>query len=142
MLAEILPAANAIMNGIAFSILLAGFIAVKQKRVQTHRTLMLSAVAVSVLFLISYVTRVALTGTHRFPELGLLRTVYLVILVSHTILAIVNLPLIVRALYLALRHRYPEHARIVKVAWPIWAYVSLTGVIVYLMLYHLAPALT
>jgi putative membrane protein len=141
-LGETLPAVNAAMNATAFVLLVAAWVAVKRKRVLLHRNLMFGALGVSALFLVGYLTRVALTGTHRFPEVGAVRTLYLLILVSHTLLAIVNVPLILRALYLALRRRYDEHRRLVKIAWPVWTYVSLTGVVVYVMLYHVAPALT
>ena len=141
-LASALPVVNACLNFAAFVILIAGWIAVRRKRIQSHRRLMWSAFAVSALFLVGYLTRMALTGAHTFPDVGPVRTFYLVLLISHSILAAVNVPLILRALYLATKGRYPEHRRVVKFAWPIWVYVSLTGVVVYVMLYHVAPAMT
>ena len=130
------------MNAIAFCVLVGGWFAVRAKRVALHKTMMLTAVGVSALFLIGYLTRVALTGTHRFPEVGVVKTIYLAVLTSHSILAVLNLPLIVWALVLAFKKRFEVHRRVVKVAWPIWIYVSFTGVVVYVMLYHVAPALT
>jgi putative membrane protein len=100
---------------------------------------MLSALACSALFLVGYLTRLALTGTHRFPGGGALRATYLAVLGSHTLLAAAALPLVLRTLYLALRERFEAHRRLARWTFPIWAYVSATGVVVYLMLYHLAP---
>jgi len=79
----------------------------------------------------------ALNGTHRFPDGGLLRATYLVVLASHTLLAVAALPLVLRTLFLALRERFPEHRRIARWTLPVWLYVSVTGVVVYVMLYHL-----
>ena len=99
---------------------------------------MLAACAASTLFLVSYLTRVALTGTHRFPAGGALRAAYLAILGSHTLLAALVLPLVLRALFLALRDRFPAHRRIARATLPVWLYVSVTGVVVYVLLYHVA----
>ena len=101
---------------------------------------MLSACGASALFLVSYLTRIALTGTHRFPGEGALRTVYIAVLASHTVLAALAAPLVLRTVFLALRDRFPAHRRIARATLPIWMYVSVTGVVVYVMLYHLAPA--
>jgi putative membrane protein len=100
---------------------------------------MLAAFASSVLFLAGYLTRVALTGTHAFPGGGALRAVYLAVLASHTLLAAAAAPMVLRTLFLALRDRFPDHRRIARFTLPIWMYVSVTGVAVYVMLYHLAP---
>jgi putative membrane protein len=81
----------------------------------------------------------ALTGTHRFPGDGALRALYLAVLASHTVLAALAAPLVVRALFLALRERFPEHRRLARWTFPVWAYVSVTGVVVYVLLYHVAP---
>jgi putative membrane protein len=100
---------------------------------------MLAACGSSALFLASYLTRVALTGTHRFPGSGLLRGFYLALLGSHTLLAALLLPFALRTLQLSLGARFPEHRRIAKVTFPAWLYVSVTGVAVYVMLYWIAP---
>ena len=100
---------------------------------------MLAACASSVLFLAGYVTRIALTGTHRFPGTGALRAAYLLLLGSHTLLAAAALPLVLRTLQLSLTSRFPEHRRVARVTLPVWLYVSVTGVVVYVVLYHLAP---
>ena len=97
---------------------------------------MLSACVVSALFLVCYLIRVVLTGTHRFPGEGLWRAVYLVILSTHMLLAVIVPVLALRAVQLAWQSRIEAHRRIVRYAYPIWLYVSVTGVIVYAMLYH------
>jgi len=137
-LAGVLPAVNASLNGIAGVLLVAGRLAIRRGREKTHRRLMSAAFGVSVVFLISYVTRFALTGTHRYPEGAPLRGLYLAILISHTVLAALTPPLAVATLWLALRGRIERHRRLARVTWPIWVYVSVTGVAVYGMLYHLA----
>jgi putative membrane protein len=103
---------------------------------------MISAVWVSAVFLASYLTRVALTGTHRFPGEGPLRWLYLAILVSHTVLAAAVAPMALRTLFLGARDRLVEHRRLARLTWPIWLYVSVTGVLVYLLLYQVAPRLS
>jgi len=91
---------------------------------------------VSCLFLVSYVTRVLISGTHKYPGEGVWKTIYLAILMSHMLLAILVPPLALRALFLAIKKRYAEHRRLVRYTWPIWMYVSVTGVLVYVLLYH------
>lgn len=136
-LGALLPSVNAGLNALCAVLLTAGAAAIRARRVALHRRLMLSAFAVSAVFLICYLIRVALTGTHRFPGEGLAKIVYLSILSSHMVLAIAVPVLAVRAIFLGWRHRYDEHRRVVRYAWPIWMYVSVTGVLVYWMLYHL-----
>jgi putative membrane protein len=136
-LAEVLPSVNAALNGAAFVLLLLGWRAIRRGDRARHRALMLSALGCSALFLAGYLTRVALTGTHRFPGGGALRIAYLAVLGSHTVLAVVCLPLVLRTLWLALHERFDEHRRIARFTFPIWAYVSVTGVTVYVVLYHL-----
>lgn len=136
---EVLPTVNASLNALSAILLVAGWRAIRAGRRERHRALMLSALACSALFLVGYLTRLALTGTHRFPGGGPLRTTYLAVLGSHTLLAAAALPLVLRTLYLALRERFEAHRRLARWTFPIWAYVSATGVVVYLMLYHLAP---
>jgi putative membrane protein len=138
-LAELLPPVNATLNGTSAVLVLLGWRAIRSGDRDRHRALMLAALASSVLFLAGYLTRVALTGTHAFPGRGALRAVYLAVLGSHTLLAAVAAPMILRTLFLALRDRLPDHRRIARVTVPVWLYVSATGVAVYVMLYHLAP---
>jgi putative membrane protein len=139
-LGELLPTVNALLNATSAVLLFMGWRAIRAGRRDIHRGFMLAACATSVLFLASYLTRVALTGTHRFPGEGALRSVYLLVLATHTVLAALTLPLVLRTLWLALRARFPEHRRIARWTFPVWMYVSVTGVAVYVMLYHLAPA--
>jgi putative membrane protein len=135
-LAGALPTVNAALNALAFVLAALGFVAIRRGARERHRRLMLAASATSAVFLASYLTRVALTGTHRFPGGGALRAAYLAILGSHTLLAAVALPLVLRTLFLALRDRFPDHRRIARATLPIWLYVSVTGVVVYILLYH------
>ena len=137
-LAAALPTVNAALNALAFVLLTLGYAAIRRGARERHRRLMLAACAASALFLVSYLTRVALTGTHRFPAGGALRAAYLAILGSHTLLAALVLPLVLRALFLALRDRFPAHRRIARATLPVWLYVSVTGVVVYVLLYHVA----
>jgi putative membrane protein len=140
-LADALPSVNAALNATSGALVVLGFRAIRAGDRRRHRALMLAAVGCSVLFLAGYLTRMALTGTHRFPGEGALRALYLAVLGSHTLLAALAAPLVLRTLFLALRERFEAHRRIARVALPVWLYVSVTGVVVYGMLYHLAPAL-
>jgi putative membrane protein len=135
------PAINAALNGTCAVLLIAGRVAIARGDRESHRRLMLGAFAASTVFLISYLIRFATTGAHRYPGEGWDKVVYLIVLFSHMVLAVVLVPLVIRALQHALRGQFARHLRIVKWGWPIWMYVSVTGVIVYFMLYHLAPAL-
>ena len=139
-LATALPTVNAALNATSATLLFLGWRAIRAGRRELHRALMLGACSSSVLFLAGYFTRIALTGTHRFPAGGALRIVYMAILASHTVLAALTLPLALRTLQLSLGARYVEHRRIARVTFPVWMYVSLTGVAVYVMLYWIAPA--
>jgi putative membrane protein len=138
-LAEVLPPVNATLNGTSAVLVLLGWRAIRAGERERHRALMLAAFASSVLFLAGYLTRIALTGTHAFPGSGALRAVYLAVLASHTLLAAAAAPMVLRTLFLAVRERFPDHRRIARFTLPIWMYVSVTGVAVYVMLYHLAP---
>ncbi|HEY3808200.1 MAG TPA: DUF420 domain-containing protein [Kofleriaceae bacterium] len=139
--AQIHPAINAALNLTCFVFLVMGRMAIARGDRATHKRRMLAAFYTSAIFLVSYVIRFATTGPHKYPGHGWDRDFYLVLLFSHMVLAVVLVPLVIGALRRALRGDYPAHLRIVKFTWPIWAYVSVTGVVVYLMLYHLAPAL-
>lgn len=140
-LAETLPSVNAALNLSAFVLLLLAWRAIRRGDRARHRALVLAALASSALFLVGYLSRVALTGTHRFPVEGALKTAYLLVLASHTVLAIVCLPLVLRAFFLGWNERFAEHRRIARWTAPVWAYVSVTGVAVYVMLYQVAPRL-
>ena len=132
-----LPTVNAGLNAVSAVLLTAGFGFVRAKRIQAHRACMLAACATSTLFLISYLAYHAHAGATRFSGTGWVRGLYVAILGSHTILAVVVVPLALRTLWLAWRDRVPEHRRLARVTLPIWLYVSVTGVVVYGMLYHL-----
>ena len=135
------PAINAALNGTCAVLLIAGRVAIARRDQDAHRRFMLGAFTVSAVFLVSYLIRFATTGAHRYPGEGWDKIAYLIILFSHMVLAVVLVPIVIRALQHALRGEFARHLRIVKWGWPIWMYVSVTGVIVYFMLYHLAPAL-
>jgi len=132
-----LPALNATLNAIAATLLIIGYVKIRQGRMETHRRFMLAAFATSALFLISYVVYHANVGSRPFPGQGLVRLVYFVILITHVILAAAILPLALITLNYGLRARFERHVPIARWTLPIWVYVSVTGVIVYLMLYQL-----
>lgn len=132
-----LPALNACLNGSSALLLSAGFLFIRRKKIALHRACMGSAFFLSSLFLVSYLTYHAVHGATRFPHAGWIRTAYLAILISHTALAVVIVPLALRTLYLALRRRFEAHRRIARWTLPLWLYVSVTGVVVYWMLYRL-----
>ncbi len=136
-----LPAWNAALNATSGILLVLGRRAIRAGDRARHRRLMIAAVAVSALFLVSYLARVALTGLHRFPIGGPVRALYLALLGSHTLLAALAAPLALWTLALALRERIAAHRRLARVTYPVWLYVSVTGVLVYLMLYQVAPRL-
>jgi putative membrane protein len=135
------PAINAALNFTCFVFLVLGRMAIARGDEQLHRRRMLTAFTASAVFLVSYVIRFATTGAHKYPGEGLDKTFYLVTLFSHMVLAVVLVPLVITALRRAFRGDFLAHKKIVRFTWPIWMYVSVTGVIVYLMLYHLAPVL-
>jgi putative membrane protein len=137
-IADVLPSVNATLNGTSAVLLFVGYRALRAKRIAAHRFAMQAAFVTSTIFLVSYLTRFYLTGAHHFPGGGWLKVLYLVILFSHMVLAVVTVPLVLRTLYLARASRFVEHRKIAKFTFPVWMYVSVTGVIVYVMLYHLA----
>jgi len=132
-----LPTVNATLNGLAAVLLVWGYSLIRRKRVETHRKVMLAAFVTSSLFLICYLVYHAQVGSVRFPKAGPIRTVYLGILASHTLLAAAVPVLAIITLRRGLGGRYAMHRRIARWTLPIWLYVSVTGVVVYLMLYHL-----
>ncbi len=134
---EKLAALNACLNFFSAVCLVMGYRAIRRGDQATHRRAMITAFLVSILFLISYLTRFYLTGVHRYPGDGIMKTIYLTILTTHTILATLTPFLAIRTLYLGLKGRIEEHRRIAKFTFPIWLYVSVTGVVVYFLLYQL-----
>ena len=127
---------NALLNFSSACLLLAGWFAIRKKKIKRHRFLMSSAFLCAVLFLISYLIRFSLSGIHPYPGAGWDRNFYLTILFTHTVLATLVPFLAIRTLYLALKERFASHRRWARVTFPIWMYVSVTGVVVYWMLYH------
>ncbi len=138
-LETLLPAWNAALNATSGVLIVLGYRAIRAGHRDRHRRLMVAAVAVSAAFLVSYLTRVALTGTHRFPGDGPLKWLYLAILLSHTVLAAAVAPMALRSLFLGWKGRFDAHRRLARVTFPVWLYVSVTGVLVYLLLYQVAP---
>ena len=133
------PALNALLNGTSAALLLTGRVLIAKGRMAAHRACMIAAVTASLLFLGCYLYFHAHVGNIRFLGEGWSRPVYFAILISHTILAIVIVPLAVITLSRGLRARYDQHRIIARWTWPLWMYVSLTGVIVYFMLYQWFP---
>ncbi|HEY2798666.1 MAG TPA: DUF420 domain-containing protein [Thermoanaerobaculia bacterium] len=132
---------NATLNATSAVLLLLAYRAIRRHDVPRHRALMLSAAATSTVFLACYLYYHAHVGSVRFTgQGGPVRALYFAILISHTILAVAILPLVLRTLYLGLRRRDDEHRRIARWTFPIWLYVSVTGVVIYLMLYRLYPS--
>jgi protein SCO1/2/putative membrane protein len=137
MTTPVLPTINATLNATAAVLLVWGRWLISRKRVQTHRRVMISAFVVSCAFLVCYLIYHYQVGSVRFPGTGALRTVYLSILGTHTVLAAAVPVLAIITLRRGLAGRYDRHRAIARWTFPIWLYVSITGVIVYLMLYHL-----
>ncbi len=138
---DLLPTLNATLNALSAAFLVTGYRAIRAGKVEIHWRCMIAAAVTSAIFLAFYLTRFALTGTHRYPVPGITRTIYLIVLGTHTPLAATVPFLAGRTLYLAWRKDFARHRRIARWTFPIWMYVSVTGVIVYLMLYQLAPLL-
>jgi uncharacterized membrane protein YozB (DUF420 family) len=133
----VLAPLNAVLNFSSFVCLVLGYRFIRAGDRERHRKAMMGAVIASILFLVFYVTRFALTGTHRFAGVGFAKTAYLTILFSHMILAVVVVPLVLRLLFLAFNQRFSEHRRLARWTYPVWMYVSVTGIVVYLMLYQI-----
>jgi len=132
-----LPTVNALLNGTAASLLVAGFLLIRAGRREAHRRAMTAAFACSVLFLVSYLVYHFEAGSVRFRGTGSVRTVYLTILLTHTVLAAIVPFLAVTTLVLARKGRFDAHRRLARVTLPVWLYVSVTGVVIYLMLYRM-----
>ena len=133
-----LPAVNAALNGTTALLLSTGWVMIRGRRIAAHRLCMLSAFGVSTLFLASYLYYHAHSGLRHFQGSGWIRPVYFAILISHTVLAAAIVPLAVVTIALGLSARFPKHRRIARWTLPLWLYVSLTGVVVYALLYRLA----
>lgn len=132
-----LPTLNAILNATSAVLLAAGYVLIRQGRQAAHRKVMIAALGSSALFLVSYLVYHAQVGSVRFTGQGLIRTVYFTILVSHTVLAAAIVPLVLVTVSRALRGRFEAHRRIARITLPLWGYVSVTGVVIYWMLYRL-----
>jgi uncharacterized membrane protein YozB (DUF420 family) len=131
-----LPALNAVLNGTAAAFLTAGYIQIRRGRIELHKRCMLAALATSALFLTSYVVYHANVGSRSFPGQGSARLLYFTILITHVVLAAAILPLALTTAARGLRAQYDRHVRIARWTFPIWVYVSVTGVVIYLMLYQ------
>ena len=132
-----LPALNAALNATSALLLLTGYVLIKRQQREAHEKVMLAALTSSALFLISYVVYHLQVGSVRFTLAGPIRVVYFFILITHVVLAVVIVPLVIATSLRAFRRRFEAHRRIARVTLPLWGYVSVTGVLVYWMLYHL-----
>lgn len=135
-LGALLARTNATLNLSSGVLLMIGWVFIRRGDVRRHRLSMLGAVAASSLFLIFYVTRFTITGTHTFAGVGAAKTIYLGILFSHMTLAVLIVPCVLRLLYLVSKERFQDHRRLARWVFPVWLYVSITGFVVYVMLYH------
>jgi len=129
-----LPALNALLNALSAIALVTGFCFIRARRISEHRAAMLTAFVFSSLFLVTYITNNALHGDMRFHGQGPVRSIYFPLLISHISLSVVALPMILITFFLSLSGRFPAHRRLARFTFPIWLYVSVTGVIVYAML--------
>lgn len=134
-----LPAVNATLNGLSAIFLTAGFIFIRRKNQTAHRNCMVTAVILSVLFLACYLTYHFKAGRTVFKDPEWFRPIYLTLLLTHTVLAVTIVPMIIITLSRALRERFDAHKKIARWTWPLWMYVSVTGVIIYLLLYQIFP---
>jgi len=135
---QILPAINAMLNGASGVLLLIAYVFIRLRNIRMHKRFMLAACTTSLLFLVCYVTNHYLRHgiVTRFTGTGFIRPVYFTILISHTILAVVIVPLAILSVVNGLNMRVPQHRRVAKWTFPLWLYVSVTGVLVYFFLYH------
>lgn len=135
-----LPAIEGTLNGLSALFLSAGFVFIKQKKVAAHRACMIAAFCASVIFLILYLTyHIFVHTVTYFRDPAWFKPIYITILTTHTILAVVIVPLVLMTLSRALRQRFDKHKKIARWTWPLWMYVSVTGVAVYLILYQIFP---
>ena len=129
-----LPALNAILNGLAATALLVGYTFIRSRRIRAHRAAMITAFVFSTLFLISYIAHHALHGDVFYPPHAAYRSLYIPLLISHIILAVVALPMVLVTFFFSLTGRIPQHRKIARWTFPLWLYVSVTGVVTYVML--------
>jgi putative membrane protein len=129
-----LPAVNASLNALAATLLFCGWVAIKQRKWRVHRFFMVAAFAASSLFLVSYLVYHAVHGDTRYLGVGAMRTVYFAVLVSHILLSTTVVPLALTAFWFAWRRQFGRHTRVTRVLWPIWMYVSITGVCIFFLL--------
>ena len=135
-----LPHVNATLNFISAVLLTSGFLFIRKGNIPTHRKCMLATCITSSLFLVCYLTYHFFFGSTPFKGTGWIRPVYFTILLTHTILAVVIVPMVLLTLFRALRERFDAHRRIARFTLPLWLYVSVTGVVVYLLLYQIYPS--
>ena len=135
-----LPALNAGLNSTSAVLLVSGFLCIRRHHIAAHRACMVGALVASCLFLVSYLTYHSQVGTTRFTGQGWIRPVYFSILASHTLLAAAIVPLVLLTLRRALRQDFVRHARLARWTLPLWLYVSVTGVVIYVLLYHVVPS--
>ena len=135
-----LPHLNACLNTTSALLLFTGYRFIRARNVVAHRACQIAALVISILFLASYLTYHFNHGTTRFQGTGLVRPIYFTILTTHTILAMVIVPLVILTFYRAFRGDFVRHRKIARITLPLWLYVSITGVIVYLMLYQIYPS--
>ncbi len=135
--AQVLPHVNATLNAISVVLLVAARILIAQRRIDAHRRMMLAALTVSALFLVGYIIYHVTSPIFVFRGTGLVRPIYYALLISHVVLAALALPMILVTAVLGLRRRDSRHRRWARWTWPLWMYVSLSGVVVYLMLYQI-----
>ncbi len=135
-----LPSLNAALNSVSTILLITGFGFIRARRIEAHRRCMWSALATSALFLVSYVTYHAQAGSTRFEGQGWIRPVYFAILLTHIVLAAAIVPLALVTLRRAVKEDFVRHRRLARWTLPIWLYVSVTGVVIYVLLYHVYPA--
>ncbi|MCH8023203.1 MAG: DUF420 domain-containing protein [Candidatus Marinimicrobia bacterium] len=131
-----LPLLNASLNGLCAALLATAYYFIRHKQINRHRNTMLAAVAVSVVFLFSYITYHYIVGVTTFPGQGPVRGLYFAVLLTHTVLAVSNVPLVIITLRAGLGGRFRRHRKIARWTLPIWFYISVTGVLIYLMLYQ------
>lgn len=136
---DLLPHLNGALNGVMGSLLVAGLVAIRRGNRRLHPRLMVAAFALGVCFLVLYVVDWYLVGHRRFPGDDAVRTLFLTILTTHTVLAVIVVPLVLRTLQLGIQERFAEHRRIVRFTYPMWLYVSVTGVVIYWMNNFLRP---
>jgi putative membrane protein len=137
--ASSLPAFGAVLNGTNTCLLVGAMMAIRHGNRVLHRRLMIANLAVSLLFLVVYVVQTVILGHTRFPGDDWVRSLFLSILGTHIVLAVSLVPLVLRTVYLAAKQRFEEHRRIARITFPVWLYISITGVVIYWMNHHLRP---